>query len=61
MEAINEDMLEAIHELQLDKADEGMLIEILFNERTHKSEEWSTDAVKAFQTLIDKLLKGGEK
>jgi hypothetical protein len=38
-----------------------MLVEILFNERTHKSEEWSTDAVRAFQKLIDKLLEGGEK
>jgi len=61
MEAINGDMLEAIRELQLDKTDEDALIEILFNERTHKSEEWSTDAVKAFQTLVDKLLKGDEK
>jgi len=61
MDAINGDMLEAIRELKLDKADEDMLVEILFNERTHKSEEWSTDAVKSFQALIDNLLEGGDK
>lgn len=61
MEAINGDMLEAIRELQLDKADEDTLVEILFNERTHKSEEWSTDAIKAFQGLIDKLMEGSDK
>lgn len=61
MEAINGDMLAAIRELQLDKADEDMIVEILFNERTHKSEEWSTDAVKAFEELIDKLFEGGDK
>lgn len=61
MEAINSEMLEAIRELKLDKDSEDMLVEILFNERAHKSEEWSTDAVKAFQGLIDKLFEGGEK
>lgn len=61
MEAINTDMLEAIRELQLDKADEDVLIEILFNERSHKSEEWSTDAVKEFQSLINKVSAGGEQ
>lgn len=54
MESINTDMLNAIRELDLDKADEDMLIELLFNERVHKSEEWSTDAVKYFQGLIDR-------
>ncbi len=61
MEAINSDMLEAIRELQLDKADEDLLVEILFNERAHKSEEWSADAVKAFQALIDNLLESSNK
>lgn len=61
MEAINVDMLNAIRELRLDKTDEDMLIEILFNERSHKSEEWSSDAVKAFQSLIDAASIGGEQ
>ena len=61
MEAINSDMLEAIRELELDEADETTLIEILFNERVHKSEEWSTDAVRAFQSIIDKLMGAGDK
>lgn len=61
MDAINSDMLEAIRDLQLDKDDESALIEILFNERSHKNEEWTTDAAKSFQALIDKLMEGGTK
>lgn len=58
MTPINVDMYEAIQELELDKIDEDMLVEILFNERVHKSEEWSSDAIKSFQVLIDKMFEG---
>ena len=53
MPILNNNMLNAINELDLNEADKQMLIDILSNERAHKSEEWSKDAKKHYRTKID--------
>lgn len=53
MPILNSNMLNAIEELDLDDSDKKMLIDILSNEKAHKSEEWSKDAKKHYRTKID--------
>jgi len=60
MDALNTDMLMAVKKLNLDKQDEDIVIEILYNERVHKNEEWSTDAVRSFKAKIDDLADKGD-
>lgn len=53
MDLLNADMLDAVKELGLSEHDEQLITDILYDERIHKNEEWSNDAVKSFIDKID--------
>jgi hypothetical protein len=60
MDTLTPDMLKAIHEQNLPKEVENTLIEILFNERSHKDEEWSNDAIPVIKAVIDEKARSGD-
>ena len=59
MDLLNSDMLAAVKELGLSESDEQTIIDILYDERIHKNEEWSNDAVKLFISKIDEVTSNG--
>jgi len=53
MNLINDDMITALANLNIQEDDKELLIKILYNERLNKNHEWSADAVKIIKELID--------